>query len=253
MPITSPFTAGPLVATVDTCIRAVHADEEQDWNRARLASAIVEPDYRVWLYRTPALVLGPRQARSFDWRLPQVPLAVRESGGGAVLVGPWLVGMSVSLPASHPLLSPSVIESYRWFGQMHARVLRNLGILTSVVVARLRVIDGFEDCRNAPRDEARDGGLAWACFGSLSPWEVTASGGRKIVGIAQVRRRTGALLVSGTLVTSPDWRTLALAMGRPAHDADALAARTTHCEAEAGHDVTAMVASELDGALRASL
>ena len=43
--------------------------------------------------------------------------------------------------------------------------------------------------------------VRWACYGSLASWEVVdAGGGRKLVGLAQRRQRTGVLFVTGTLV-----------------------------------------------------
>jgi lipoate-protein ligase A len=59
-------------------------------------------------------------------------------------------------------------------------------------------------------------------------------GHRKIVGLAQVRRRGSVLLVAGLQLAQPDWPLLAQALGRPAGDAAALAACNTSCEQEAG-------------------
>ena len=86
-----------------------------------------------------------------------------------------------------------------------------------------------DDVRRNPGNPA----LGWACFGGLSPWEVVADG-RKIVGLAQLRRRTGVLLTSGTLLARPDWAALCAALGRPADDARALAGVTTSCEEQLG-------------------
>eukprot|EP01034_Spumella_vulgaris_P044296 gene44296-55086_t len=44
--------------------------------------------------------------------------------------------------------------------------------------------------------QAGRGHLGWACYGGYSPWEVVV-GRRKLVGLAQVRRRGGVLLVAG--------------------------------------------------------
>lgn len=55
----------------------------------------------------------------------------------------------------------------------------------------------------------------WACFGSLSPWEVVSPEGRKLVGLAQRRRQSGVLLVAGTLIGLADWPLLCDVMGHP--------------------------------------
>jgi lipoate-protein ligase A len=87
----------------------------------------------------------------------------RDSGGGAVpVVGPWLVGASVVLPHSHALVALSVVQSYRWFGEAHARALARLGVHAAPLTPA--------DARS--HDTSRSPQLRWACFGSLSPWEV---------------------------------------------------------------------------------
>jgi lipoate-protein ligase A len=78
----------------------------------------------------------------------------------------------------------------------------------------------------------------WACFAGLSPWEVVADG-RKLVGLAQVRRSTGVLLTAGVLVSPPDWALLCQAMGKPLTDAMDLECATTSVSAHGGHAVTA--------------
>ena len=70
--------------------------------------------------------------------------------------------------------------------------------------------------------------VPWACYGSLAPWEVVDAAGRKLVGLAQRRQRTGVLLVAGTLVTPPDWALLCSAMGQPQDEA-AMRRRTVDC------------------------
>ena len=58
-------------------------------------------------------------------------------------------------------------------------------------------------------------------------WVVDAAG-RKLVGLAQRRQRTGVLLVAGTLVTPPEWALLCSAMGQPQDEA-AMRRRTVDC------------------------
>jgi lipoate-protein ligase A len=214
--------------------------EEQDWNTGQLAAPITRPAYRVWLYRESALVMGRPQFESTAFRSRTLPVVFRSSGGGAVPVGPWMVGMSVALPNDHPFVSPGIADTYRWIGEMHAQVLRRLGARVSVVHPA-----------SVPPSDQRSS--AWSCFGALSPWEVVGSGRRKLVGLAQARRKNGVLLVAGTLVTKPDWYLFARWMGRDAAAAQALIARATDCEREIGHAVPSVVAADLAEALRGRL
>jgi lipoate---protein ligase len=80
--------------------------------------------------------------------------------------------------------------------------------------------------------------LDWACFGSLSPWEVIDAQGRKLVGLAQRRRQSGVLLVAGTLIATPDWQLLCGAMGKPL-DEPILRQRTVSCAELARQPISA--------------
>ena len=206
--------------------------EEQAWNRAALAQPVSQPALRLWSYATPGIVLGCSQAAMQD-RLADgaMPFAQRDSGGGAVLTGPWMLSASIVLPPEHALVNTGTVSSYRWLGVLHAGVLRDLGISAYAVPP--------EEARLAPPVDT----LKWACFGGLSPWEVVV-GQRKIVGLAQVRRRTGVLLTSGTLIASPDWPLLCDALGDDPADAARLRACTTSCADELGTPLLATVLAE---------
>lgn len=160
---------------------------------------------RVWRYREPAVVLGCGQRALAT--TTALPVEVRASGGGAVLVGPWMIGASVVLPAGHPLAVDGIAESFRWLGEACAGWLRDAGVAQA---------------------QAQRGGPTvahWACFAGRGPWEVMAAG-RKIVGLAQARRRHAVLLSVGVLVDETPWALLAGALGRPADEVAALAGAT---------------------------
>lgn len=216
---------------VDSPLHLTTASEEQAWNFEQLARPVAEPRYRIWTYDQAALVLGhlrmPTSGRPrHGSRLP----IKRQSGGGAVLVGAWLVSVSVALPRDHRLAARGVVDCYRWLGEAHASALRSFGIDASAVSPN--------DIRDHRVNESPD--LQWACFGSLSPWEVAANARRKIVGLAQERRRNGVLIVAGTLISPPDWRLFTEWMDQPEALADRLADCTTNCESELGHKIDAM-------------
>ena len=201
------------------------ADDEQDWIRKALAEPVTRAQWRVWRYRAPAIVLGLSQRRRHDEIAARagaaLPVLVRASGGGAVLAGPWMIGVTVLLPSWHPLAAGALVDSYRWFGELHMRVLRAFGV-DSRLLSPQELRDG--DSRVAGFEP-----LPWACFGALSPWELVDSGRRKLSGLAQQRRASGIALVAGTLLWRPPWSMLCEALDRS--DAlEALAARTIDCE-----------------------
>lgn len=207
----------------------VPAREEQAWNERQLASTVVAPQVRLWSYRQAAVVLGCAQRQALD-NLPGAAISgmetlVRQAGGGAVLVGPWMLSASIALPHEHPLVTASPVSSYRWLGELYAGVLRNLGLAAHAVSP--------EEARDFEHAHDLGKSLDWACYGGISPWEVVV-GQRKIVGLAQIRRRTGILLVAGLLLERPEWPLLCQAMDRPATHVYHLAQRTTSCADEIG-------------------
>jgi lipoate---protein ligase len=197
--------------TVASC--RVDAGEEQAWNERQLAAPVSAPIARLWTYPSPAVVLG----RSQHALLPSLDagahrFVTRAAGGGAVLVGPWMLGASVVLPPGHRLLAEgAVADSYRWLGELFVGALAQHGV-TALSVPRERTW-------KAPAE------LGWACFAGMSPWEV-ARDDRKLVGFAQRRNRHGVLLVAGALLSSVPWQRLCEAMQRPAWQAAALAGAT---------------------------
>ncbi len=190
------------------------AAAEQRWNEAALAQPVAAPAWRLWTYAQPAVVLGRSQRAWAAEAAAASPLevVVRSAGGGAVLVGPWLLGLSALLPASHPLAARTPVASYRWLGEGVADALHEVGVGDALALPP-EAVRGRQP-PGAPPD--------WACFGGLSPWEVVAGGGRKIAGLAQVRRRVGVLLVAGVLLDAPPWPALCRALRRDDAEAERL-------------------------------
>jgi lipoate-protein ligase A len=201
---------------------------EQVWNERQLAQPVDTPAWRVWLYDEPAVVLGCSQRRLMGEARDDIDvrLLLRGSGGGAVLVGPWMISLSVVLPVTHPFASGGLMASYRWLGELLAGLLREQAGLAAVALPP-------DTVRLAPASPA----LQWACFGSLSPWEVVVDG-RKIAGLAQVRRRHGVLLVAGLLLDRPDWPLLCAALRRSSAEAAALVHRTTSWAEQGGPPIS---------------
>ena len=196
--------------------------QEQAWNHRQMLEPVAQPRFRVWTYGAPAIVLGCSQRRFEEEaraRLaPGTDLLLRPSVGGAVLVGPWMVSCSVVLPLAHPWVQGRLPDSYQGLGRLHVDVLAALGVAAEALPP------AQVDAANA-----RTGPIVpWARYRSLAPWEVVDAAGRKLVGLAQRRQRTGVLLVAGTLVEPPDWALLCHALGQSGDEA-AMRRRTVSC------------------------
>lgn len=217
--------------------------EELQWTESALSDPGAAAQSRVWRYRSPEIVLGCSQRVLHDAVLRRapagMPVRVRPSGGGAVFAGPWLVGVTVVVPVGHELLAGGLVDSYRWLGELHARVLDEAG-----VAARALDPDAARAGRVAPS-------LKWACFGGLSPWEVVDGRGRKLTGLAQRRKRTAVAFSAGTLVSRPPWRQLCEALDA-ADDTSALDAFTAACDELSPLSDADAWAVRLESALRAA-
>lgn len=193
---------------------------EQAWNEELLTHHVTEPKVRLWTYAQPGIVLGCSQAgllsshnrgRNYQW-------VRRRAGGGAVLTGPWMLSASIVLPPGHALVGSNTVANYRWLGELYGGLLRDMG------VHRAHAVPPNELTLYGCPDPA----LKWACFAGISPWEVVVDG-KKIMGMAQLARRTGTLLASGLLLAPPNWRILCEELGQPLHHANVLAESTISC------------------------
>lgn len=191
------------------------AAEEQAWIEAALGGAIDLPAVRVWRYTRPAVVLGraqrPDAAMVERARRAGVDLVERPTGGGAVLAGPWLLGATLAVAPDDARVTPGIPASYAWIAAAHARWLAAAGVPAEVTRA---IVDPGE--------------LRWACYAGLGHGELVLEG-RKLVGLAQARRRPGVAFVAGTLLAPPPWEILCDVLGRPPADAAALARSTAAC------------------------
>jgi lipoate---protein ligase len=212
------------------------ARAEQRWNRQVMSELIDLPHFRVWTYRQAAIVLGCSQRKMLETAqtgaatavLGTPELLLRESGGGAVLCGPWMLGVSVALPIKHRLLAGRTLpDSYRWLGELHADWLCDYGAAVGTWSPAAISAQPAAD-----RPEA----LRWACFAGASPWEVGDASMRKIVGLAQRRTRYAALFVAGTLIEPPAWGLMTARLQRSA-DLPRLAALTIDLTSLIGHAV----------------
>lgn len=172
-----------------------------------------DPAASVWLCEPtrPAVVLGSAQR---DLRLDAVAVsdagldvAVRRSGGGAVLVDPLdTVWIDFVVPRGHPLWVDDVGRAMHWVGETWARALAASDV--EAVVHR-----GGLDQRRWGRT---------VCAAGLGPGEVVDPDGRKLVGISQRRTRSVARFQS-ILAIEESGVDLAAVLGLA--DADAVSLR----------------------------
>ncbi len=105
----------------------------------------------------------------------------RPTGGKAILHGDELT-YSLCLPLEHPLAGKDVLESYRRISAILLRALESLGLAPAA---------------QHQGKGGRQADLGPICFEMPSHYEIS-SGGRKLIGSAQLRRQ-GLLLQHGTL------------------------------------------------------
>lgn len=180
---------------------------------ALLESFADEPVPTLRWYRAtrPTLVLG-RGQRTLP-TTADLPVVARHSGGGAVLMDTDLLSLDVLVPADHPWLEGGPGAVFAPVGASWAEALRAVG------VPDVAVHHGPAAARR--QGDAREQLLAAVCYATLGRGEVTA-GGRKLVGLAQRRRRQGALVQCGLLRRWRPARLLA-ALGADPDDAEVAA------------------------------
>lgn len=137
------------------------------------------PTLRFYAWSPPCLSLGYNQPIN-DADLERIhdsgwEMVRRATGGRAILHTDELT-YSLALPADHPLAEGDIVSSYRRISRALMAGLERLGL-------RARA--------DQKQDNARHTGPV--CFEVPSHYEITVSGGRKLIGSAQVRRRGGVL------------------------------------------------------------
>lgn len=167
------------------------------------------PTLRWYRSVTPALVLGRGQG-DVAAAAEGLTVVTRHSGGGAVLLDDDLLSCDVLVPAGHAWLDGGPGTVFTPVGTAWAEALRELGVDDAAVHTASSTV--------SRRGDARERLLAAVCYATLGRGEVTA-GGRKIVGLAQRRRRAGALVQCGLLRRWRPGRLLAM-LGADPEDVD---------------------------------
>jgi lipoate-protein ligase A len=171
-----------------------------------VSSRPAAPTLRLYSWSPPALSLGRRQAATGAHdaaflRAEGIHLVRRPTGGRAVLHEHErtyaVIGSLRELP-----FEGGVLDTYRRIAAALVEALRLLGVDA----------EGATPSRGAPRDPGPLGPPV--CFELAGAHEIT-SGGRKLVGSAQLRRH-GAFLQHGSILLRADPSRLSRAIGAPA-------------------------------------
>ncbi|NJP06867.1 MAG: lipoate--protein ligase family protein [Chloroflexaceae bacterium] len=148
------------------------------------------PALRWYGMSPPALIIGSGQSlEQIDQLACQragIQIYRRSSGGSAVLATPDMLMCDLVLPRHHRLWLADVTESYRWFSDIWVATLIRLGVpARSISIAEAR-----SDTQHQDQWSRR------VCFAGRSPYEIM-TGERKVIGLSQVRRRSGLLIQAG--------------------------------------------------------
>jgi lipoate-protein ligase A len=197
------------------------------------------PVLRWYRSAATAIVLGRGQQLPDDAPGSGVEILSRHSGGGAVLMDPSLLSLDIVMPPDHPLLAGGLPAVFDRVGDAWAMALTGLGV-PDLAVHRLA-------STASRRGTQRQRLLAAVCYATPGRGEVLA-GGRKLVGLAQRRRRQGALVQCGLLRR---WEPASLlsALGADPADPEITAAAVGLDELGCGDLVDAEIVSAVSAAL----
>jgi lipoate-protein ligase A len=158
---------------------------------------------RLWVASSPAVVVGlglhHRLTTIVDIQRCEradVQVLERRAGGGALLLDEYMLCGAVAVPITN--VSQDVTESYRWLADLLLAALESPG------ARRVEVAEAREDiARLRQNDNLVTRALLATCYGALSPHEIVVDSAhtpKKLVGLAQIRRRHAALFQFGILL-----------------------------------------------------
>ncbi len=203
-------------------------------------AATGKPVLRWYTASASALIVGVGQSlaaiNQHACKMAGIPIYRRSSGGTAVLMEHDLLMLDIAIPKDHALHHADVTESYRWLGELWVVALQALGVQARTVT----IAEARED------SQTLDMLTRQVCFAGRSPYEVLAGGG-KIVGLAQTRRRYGALLQAGIYLHWKPQRMLDLLTLQP-HEREHLAQQLNTRVTGLSHHIAVGQASSLSPA-----
>jgi lipoate-protein ligase A len=203
----------------------------------------------MWMASSPAVVLGIGHHHRLETIVDLArcerdgrQVLKRSAGGGALLLDEYMLCGAIAIPTAR-LATHDVTESYRWLADLLLAALAIPGASRVEVAEARQDVTGLRQA-HSPVSLA----LLSTCYGALSPHEIVVER-RKLVGLAQVRRREAALFQFGILLRdqSPlaDYLTVPDEPTR-AHLREALHARTVGLTAVTDRPASAVAAAIAD-------
>ncbi|MBN0988129.1 lipoyl protein ligase domain-containing protein [Amphritea pacifica] len=191
-----------MVSSLQSLVSGSMPDEQQRISEI-LEAGVEKPQVLFWQYDRAAVIMGcsqrPDEGQMRRSEAAGFAMIRRRSGGGAVLAGPWMLSVTVFIPPEHPVAKQNIIEIFSWLEQIWIAALRACNVpckgVDQAMIDRSKTI-------------SQEQNLKWACYASLSHGEVVSEDGRKLVGLAQIRKRKGVALVSGLHLSPCDWQQL---------------------------------------------
>ncbi|WP_271273486.1 lipoate--protein ligase family protein [Aliamphritea hakodatensis] len=219
--------------------------EEQAKIDAVLSAPVAEPKLLIWRYAEPAVIMG-RSQRPDNEMLQRaaarnIPVQQRGSGGGAVLAGPWMLSVTLFLPTAHPAADLGIIDIFKWFEAAWLKILQDQGIPCQSV---------DEPMIAESKITARAQGVEWACYAGLSHGELVSADGRKLLGLAQIRKRNGVALVSGLHLSPCEWPLLAEVVADASSLGAVLARLNSDCDSLSGKNADTLLYPLVDDLIR---
>jgi len=124
-----------------------------------------------------------------------------------------MLSITVFIPPDHPVAQQNIIEVFSWLEQIWSDSLRAGGV-------PCRGVDQAMSDNSKTISQQQD--LKWDGYASLSHGEIVSDDGRKLVGLAQIRKRKGVALVSGLHLCPSDWSLLSSVVVDNPQQGDAL-------------------------------
>ena len=197
------MSAPPCATHLLPAVRWQGAHAEQQGIDAWIAQGLAEPALAWVEYDRPAVIYGRRGGLTPERQACAAQrgcaLLARRSGGGAVLAGPWMLGLHLWLPRAHVATRLSAAQAMVAVGTPVAQALADAGVANRMAgAAEMTMVNA----------RVKDLSLDWNCFAGLSHGELLDGSGRKCFGLAQARTAAGVLLSAGLLTAATPWETL---------------------------------------------
>lgn len=210
--------------------------EEQARISEVLSAPVMQPQLLVWRYAEPAIIMGRSQRPDEDMlqrgKDRHIPVQQRGSGGGAVLAGPWMLSVTLFLPTNHSAAELGIIEIFKWFETVWLKVLLDHGVPCQSVNESMIAISKIR---------SKQENVEWACYAGLSHGELVSRDGRKLLGLAQIRKRNGVALVSGLHLSPCDWSLLADVVVNQPELGEILQRLNSDCDALSGKNTDGLL------------